>query len=231
MLDEESQRIEVVVPDDQLSLAIGRRGQNVRLASQLTSWDIDILTEAEESERRQEEFRQRTALFVETLDVDELLAQLLVAEGFTSVEDVAFVPKEEVAAIEGFDEDTATELQGRARNFLEARNVELDRKRKDLGVADDLAAIEELTPEMQVTLGENGIKSLDDLGDLASDELLEILSSSELTPEEGDKIIMAARAHWFQDDNESPLESSQNDISEGSSSDEETSPLDESPNR
>ena len=206
VLDEDTRRIEVVVADDQLSLAIGRRGQNVRLASQLTGWDIDILTEAEESERRQEEFRQRTELFVSSLDVDELLSQLLVTEGFATIEDVAFIPEEELASIEGFDGDIAGELHRRAQAFLDARNAEFEAKRKELGVSDDIAAIEGLVPEMLVTLGENGVKTLDDLGDLASDELAEMLPQGDFSAGEGDAIIMAARAHWF-DDEEAPAES------------------------
>jgi N utilization substance protein A len=171
VLDEESERIEVVVPDEQLSLAIGRKGQNVRLASQLTGWDIDILTEAEESERRQKEFAERTNAFVAALDVDEMIAQLLVSEGFTSVEELAFVESHEVASIEGFDENTAVEIQDRAREFLERRDAELTEKRRALGVEDDLAEVEGLTAAMLVTLGENGIKSVEDLADCATDEL------------------------------------------------------------
>ena len=197
VLDEEARRIEVVVPDDQLSLAIGRRGQNVRLASQLTGWDIDILTEKEESERRQEEFRQRTQLFVSTLDVDEFLAQLLVTEGFSTVEDIAFVPEDELDSIEGLDEGVAGELRKRALTYLEARNAEFEATRVKLGVQDDVAAIDGLTPAMLVVLGEKGIKTLDDLGDLAGDELLEILTDAELSAEDANAIIMKARAHWF----------------------------------
>ena len=213
VLDEETQRIEVVVPDDQLSLAIGRRGQNVRLASQLTGWDIDILTEAEESERRQEEFRQRTALFVDSLDVDEFLAQLLVTEGFSTIEDVAFVPEEELADIEGFDADVVAELHRRANAFLEARDAALDEKRKELGVADDVAAIPGLTPAMLVVLGEGGVKVLDDLADLASDEFLEMLPDAGFTAEEADAIIMAARAHWFEGDEAPAAAESSDDAS------------------
>src|SRR6478752_7889216 len=139
VLDDEARRVEVVVPDDQLSLAIGRRGQNVRLASQLTRWDIDILTEAEESERRQEEFRKRTGLFVEALDVDDVIAGLLVTEGFTSIEDVIAVDDDELASIEGFDESVAAELKRRAESFLEQRDVELDDKRREIGVEDVVA--------------------------------------------------------------------------------------------
>ncbi len=174
VLDEDTKRIEVVVPDDQLSLAIGRRGQNVRLASQLTGWTIDILTEAEESERRQQEFKQRTSLFVEELDVEEMIAQLLVAEGFGRIEEVAFVPLDELASIEGFDEGIASELQQRALDVLAARDAEAEEKRKALGVEDGVAAIEGLTPAMLVVLGEKGVKTLDDLGDLATDELVEL---------------------------------------------------------
>src|SRR5271156_1325690 len=164
VLDEEAGRVEVVGPDEQLSLAIGRRGQNVRLASQLTRWAIDILTEAEESDRRQEEFRRRSGLFVEALDVDDMIAGLLVTEGFTTVEELAFTPIEEVAAIEGFDENVAEELVRRAEGFLAQRDNELNDKRVELGVSEDIAAIEVLTPQMLVGLGEKGVKTLDDLG-------------------------------------------------------------------
>ena len=200
VLDEESRRIEVVVPDEQLSLAIGRRGQNVRLASQLTGWDIDILTEKEESERRQAEFRQRSQMFIDCLDVDETIAQLLVTEGFASVEEVAFVPPDELAAIGGFDEELAGELIRRANDYLEARNAEYTKERLALGVEDAVAEINGLTPAMLVTLGKAGVKTLDDLGDLAADELLEMLPESGLGETEANAIIMAARAHWFGDE-------------------------------
>ncbi|GAB4229225.1 MAG: transcription termination factor NusA [Methyloligellaceae bacterium] len=172
VLDEEAERIEVVVPDSQLSLAIGRRGQNVRLASQLTGWDIDILTEAEESERRQAEFAERTKMFMEALDVDEVIAQLLTSEGFSSIEEVAYVDISEIANIEGFDEDTATEIQTRAREYLERREAELTARRKELGVADELAEIEGLTSEMLVALGENGVKTLEDFAGCATEDLI-----------------------------------------------------------
>ncbi len=200
VLDEDTERIEVVVPDEQLSLAIGRRGQNVRLASQLTGWDIDIMTEGQESERRSDELRVASALFMEVLNVDDVIAHLLVTEGFTEVESVAFIPVEELAEIEGFDEDLATELRARARDHLVRRNEELSRQRSELGVDDRIAEITELTPAMQVRLGEAGIKSLDDLADLASDELIEMLDADAPDPEEADAIIMRARAHWFSDD-------------------------------
>ncbi|MBI4968622.1 MAG: transcription termination/antitermination protein NusA [Rhodospirillales bacterium] len=200
VLDEEQNRIEVVVPDDQLSLAIGRRGQNVRLASQLTGWDIDILTEAEESERRQEEFRSRSQLFIDALDVDDVIAHLLVTEGFTSVEEVAYVPIEDLSGVEGFDESVAEELQNRARAFLEVQDARFTEKRKELGVSDEIAAIPGLTPGMQVALGHKGVKSLDDLADLASDELIDIVGKDALSEKDAEQVIMAARAHWFEDE-------------------------------
>ncbi|MDP8997081.1 MAG: helix-hairpin-helix domain-containing protein, partial [Pseudomonadota bacterium] len=164
--------IEVVVPDEQLSLAIGRRGQNVRLASQLTGWDIDIMTEAEESERRQKEFAARTARFVAALDVDETLAQLLASEGFDKVEEVAMVDPSEISSIEGLDEATAAELQERAKAFIEREATELEDKRKALGVTDQLKAFVGLTPSMLVALGENKIKTLEDFADCATDDLI-----------------------------------------------------------
>ena len=202
VLDEEVGRIEVIVPDDQLSLAIGRRGQNVRLASMLTGWDIDILTEAEESERRTEEMRRFSSKFIEALDIDDVIAHLLVTEGFTSVEDVAFVPLDDLLSIEGFDRDVASELRERARAYIAERNEKLTQQRKDLGVADEVAALEGLTPECLVALGEKGVKTLDDLADLASDELIEIVGKEEMTEDDANTIIMAARAHWFGEDEE-----------------------------
>ncbi|MGY8985015.1 MAG: transcription termination factor NusA [Sphingomonadales bacterium] len=218
VLDEDSQRIEVVVPDDQLSLAIGRRGQNVRLASQLTGWLIDILTEAEESERRQEEFAAQTKMFVSALDVDETLAQLLVAEGFGNVEEVAYVETEELNAIEGFDEDLVSELQQRAIDAIENTQREADNKRKALGVVDDLAQKEGLTGTMLVALGEGGIKTLEDFAGLAVDELTSpedgILNSFELTEDSASKMIMAARIElgWIEEQAEEP---SENTLKEG----------------
>jgi N utilization substance protein A len=219
VLDEDTHRVEVVVPDEQLSLAIGRRGQNVRLASQLTGWQIDILTEAEESERRQKEFAERTKLFMEALDVDETVAQLLASEGFATVEDVAYVEGNELAAIEGFDEETATELQTRAQEFIEAKNKEMDDKRRELGVTDDVLDVPGVTPAMAVALGEAGIKSLEDLAGCATDDLLGYyeqnkekervrvpgaLDGFNLTAADTNAIIMAARvkAGWI----EAPVE-------------------------
>jgi N utilization substance protein A len=200
VLDEDAGRVEVVVPDEQLSLAIGRRGQNVRLASQLTRWDIDILTEAEESERRQEEFRRRTGLFVEGLDVDDVIAGLLVTEGFNTIEEVAFVPHEELAEIEGFNETIAEELIRRAEAHLVRRDEALTEQRVSMGVSDDVASFEFFTPQMLVTLGEKGVKTLDDLADLAGDELVEILGEEVIDEAAANEIIMAARAHWFEDE-------------------------------
>ena len=213
VLDEESQRIEVVVPDEQLSLAIGRRGQNVRLASQLTGWDIDIVTEAEESERRQKEFAERTVAFTSALDVDEMIAQLLASEGFASVEEVAFVPLQEITAIEGFDEDTADEIQSRAVDFVEKQNAELDAERKEMGVADDLAAIEGLSPAMLVALGKDDMKTLEDFAGCVPDDLIGwfetvdrkrvrqpgTLDGFDLTNEEAEYLIMTGRvaAGWI----------------------------------
>jgi transcription termination/antitermination protein NusA len=210
VLDEESERIEVVVPETQLSLAIGRRGQNVRLASQLTGWDIDILTEEEESERRQKEFADRTQMFMEAFDVDEVIAQLLVTEGFTSVEEVAYVEINEISGIEGFDEDTAEEIQARARDFLERQEQERDAKRKELGVSDDLLRVSGVSTAMLVQFGENGIKSLEDLADCATDDLVGwverkkekgvepikhkgVLDSFDTGRQEAEEMILAAR--------------------------------------
>ncbi len=171
VLDEEAERIEVVVPDDQLSLAIGRRGQNVRLASQLTGWDIDIMTEADESERRQKEFEVQTALFIEALDVDEMIANLLVSEGFSSLDEVAFVPFEEIASIDGFDEDTATELQARAVDFLEAQNAAHLDAARTAGMQEDLIEFDGLSPPMLEALAKEGILTLTDFAELADWEL------------------------------------------------------------
>ena len=214
VLDEESERIEVVVPDDQLSLAIGRRGQNVRLASQLTGWDIDILTEAEESERRQKEFVERTAIFMEALDVDEVVGQLLASEGFRSVEELTYVDLAELASIEGFDDETAAEIQSRATNFLAAKEAELDNARLALGVADEVKSVAGVTLAMLVKLGENDVKTVEDLAGCATDDLLGwterkgtetirnagYLEGFELSRDDAEAIIMDARvlAGWIE---------------------------------
>ncbi|MBT5911493.1 transcription termination factor NusA [Alphaproteobacteria bacterium] len=215
VLDEDQKRIEVVVPDEQLSLAIGRRGQNVRLASILSGWDIDILTEAEESERRQEEFKTRSTLFIEALDIDDVIAHLLVAEGFSSVTEIAHSALSDLAQIEGFDEAIAEELQTRALAFNEAEQEGLYKQRIELGVTDELAKMTGITPSMLVILGNNQIKTIDDLGDLASDELLEMLPDAGLSIEDANNIIMTARAHWFEDD-----EGSNTDVGQGNPNEE-----------
>jgi len=216
VLDEDSARIEVVVPDDQLSLAIGRRGQNVRLASQLTGWDIDILTEAEESERRQKEFIERTQIFMNALDVDEVVGQLLASEGFRNVEELAYVDPAEVANIEGFDSDFAEEIQNRARDYLARLEAELDARRKELGVADELREIEGVTTAMMVKLGENDVKTLEDLAGCATDDLVGwtekrngetvketgFFEGLDVSRDEAEAIVMKARvkAGWVQED-------------------------------
>ncbi|MBT3370262.1 MAG: transcription termination/antitermination protein NusA [Rhodospirillaceae bacterium] len=226
VMDEDAQKFEVVVPDEMLSLAIGRRGQNVRLASQLTGWEIDILTEEEESERRQEELRQRSELFTEALVIDEMMAQLLATEGFNSVEEVAFVEQEELATLEGFDEDLAAALQQRASDYLEARDAEFDEKRAELGVTEELAALEGLTPGMLVTLGENGIKELDDFAELATDELTDpgdgLLREFGLDEETASAMIMAARAHWFEDEDQPAEAAADDDATEAEEAAEES---------
>jgi len=213
VLDEDRERISVVVPDQQLSLAIGRRGQNVRLASQLTGWDIDILTEQEESERRQADFEKRTKVFMETLNVDEVVGQLLASEGFNSVEELSMVDQKDIASIEGFDDDTASELRTRARDYLAKVEAEYDDKRKELGVADALKEVSGVTTKMMVALGENGIKTVEDLAGCATDDLAGwterkdgeatrnpgFLDGFDLTREECEQIIMQARvkAGWI----------------------------------
>ncbi|SEK65599.1 NusA antitermination factor [Sphingomonas palmae] len=236
LIDEEEDRIEVVVPDDQLSLAIGRRGQNVRLASQLTAKAIDILTETDSSEKRQAEFVKNSDTFQNELDVDETLAQLLVAEGFSELEEVAYVELDELAGIEGFDEDLAQELQSRAQEALERRETAQREERRALGVEDALAELPYMTEAMLVTLGKAGIKTLDDLADLATDELIEkkrqeprrrnddapkrpehkggVLGAYGLSEEQGNEMIMAARAHWFEDEPASASENAEPEAEE-----------------
>jgi N utilization substance protein A len=241
VLDEDAHRVEVVVPDEQLSLAIGRRGQNVRLASQLTSWQIDILTEAEESERRQKEFTERTQRFTDALDVDETMAQLLASEGFAEIEDIAYVDLHELAAVEGFDDETAQELQNRAVEFIEARNKEMDDKRRELGVEDEVLEVEGVTPAMAASLGEHEIKTLEDLAGCATDDLLGYyettkdsngkservrvpgaLEDFELTPDDANAIIMKARVKvgWI----EAPVEEEVAEEAEEVASDSEEAP-------
>ncbi|HEV7353153.1 MAG TPA: transcription termination factor NusA [Brevundimonas sp.] len=230
VLDEEADRVEVVVPDEQLSLAIGRRGQNVRLASQLTGWQIDIITESQDSERRQREFAERTALFQEALDVDEVIAQLLVTEGFATVEDLAFVEPYEISEIEGFDEETAEELQARARDFLDRQAAEQDARRKELGVDDAVLQVPGVTLPMAVALGEREIRTVEDLADLATDEVrggFEVkngervrvpgaLESFNLSQEDAEMLILQARvaAGWI-DASELPQPEPEPEFEEG----------------
>lgn len=200
VLDEESHRVEIVVPEDQLSLAIGRRGQNVRLASQLTGWNIDIMTESEEANRRTLEYTNRTNMFMDALDVDEVIAQLLAAEGFTSVIELTFTPLEDLMNIEGFDEGIAQEIQSRAIRYLEKTTVESLEKAKELGISEEIIDIEGMTSGILLKISEAGVKTLDDLGDLSGDELLEMVGDPTLTIEQANGIIMSARAHWFEDE-------------------------------
>ncbi|MBR1605934.1 MAG: transcription termination/antitermination protein NusA [Alphaproteobacteria bacterium] len=200
VLDEENGRIEVVVPEEQFSIAIGRRGQNVKLASQLLGADIDVLTEEQEQERRSNENKVRSQRFIEALDVDEMIAHLLIAEGFTTVDEVAMVELSELASIEGFDEDVATELQARAKAFVEKRNAEFVKQSQDLGIDEQLKTIEGLDQDMILTLANKGVKTLEDLADLAADELIESLGKDVLSETEANAVIMNARrqAGWFE---------------------------------
>ncbi|MHA7850378.1 transcription termination factor NusA [Roseovarius sp.] len=207
VLDEEAERIEVVVPEEQLSLAIGRRGQNVRLASQLTGLDIDIMTEAEDSERRQKEFEERTKLFMDTLDLDEFFAQLLVSEGFTNLEEVAYVELDELLVIDGVDQDTANELQARARDMLDAQARAAMEKARELGAENSLIEFEGLTPQMIVALAEDGVKTLEDFATCADWELAGgwttvdgqrvkdegVLEPFDVSLEEAQNMVMTAR--------------------------------------
>jgi transcription termination/antitermination protein NusA len=214
VLDEDSERIEVVVPDEQLSLAIGRRGQNVRLASQLTGWDIDILTEQEESERRQKEFQARTQVFMEALNVDEVVGQLLASEGFRSVEELAYVDDSDLTSIDGFDDDTAVEIKRRAQEYLAKIEAELDAKRLEFGVLDELREVDGITTAIMVKLGENDVKSIEDLAGCATDDLAGwterrdgqvvretgFLDGLDLSRDDCEAMIMAARvkAGWVE---------------------------------
>ncbi|MGH1350712.1 MAG: transcription termination factor NusA [Methyloligellaceae bacterium] len=239
VLDEDAERIEVVVPDEQLSLAIGRKGQNVRLASQLTGWDIDILTEAEESERRQKEFAERSEMFMSDLDVDEVIAQLLASEGFASVEEVAFVDESEVESIEGFDEETASEIQTRAREYLERLQAELEEKRKSLGIDDELAELDGMTTAMVVRLGENDIKTVEHLAECATDDLTGWYEKTEtenkffegyfdkidVSRDEAEALIMSARVKigWITEEELASADNSEEDEEEVEDSEEAVS--------
>ena len=203
VLDEEKNKIEVVVPEEQFSIVIGRRGQNVKLASQLVGADIDVLTEEQEQERRANENKVRLNRFIEALDVDDMIAHLLVAEGFTTVDEIAAVDLQELAEIEGFDEDVATELQNRAKAFVEKRNNEFVKKSKKLKIDESLKTVEGLDQDMVLKLAENNVKNIDDLADLAADELVEILGEEVISGQEANEIIMNAREHWFNDEEKS----------------------------
>jgi len=221
VMDEVAGRMEVVVPDDQLSLAIGRRGQNVRLASQLTGWYIDILTEAEESEKRQEEFKQRSSRFIEALNIDDVIAHLLVAEGFVVVEDIVETAVEDLAEIQGFDMDVAGELHNRATEFVTAETARIEGELERLEVAADLREVDYLSLPMMLKLAENDVRSLDDLAELDSEELSGLLGEFGIEDEAtAGEIIMAARAHWFADEEADEAEAVPGEESETASAEE-----------
>ncbi|WP_375633977.1 MULTISPECIES: transcription termination factor NusA [unclassified Bartonella] len=239
ILDEDAERIEVIVPDDQLSLAIGRRGQNVRLASQLTGWNIDILTEKEESENRQKEFTERSKLFMAALEVDEMIGQVMASEGFSSIEEIAYIDLEEIASIDGFDHDTAAEIQSRAREYLDHQEKELDEKRKKLGVSDELRTLPGMTSAMLVAVGQDGVKTIEDFAGYAVDDLAGwrerkegqtqnfsgILTPFDITRADAEAMVLAARvqAGWIDQTDlvtENPVED------ENSAENEKTDDLD-----
>jgi N utilization substance protein A len=202
VMDEDAGRMEVVVPDDQLSLAIGRRGQNVRLASQLTNWFVDILTEAEEAEKRQEEFSERSKIFIEALDIDDVIAHLMVSEGFVSVSDIAHASIDELVSIEGFDDDIASELSQRAKNFVTIEAERIENSLRELKISDDLYDFEDLNKSSILKLAENNIKTLNDLAELDSEELFNILGTNIfINEDDAGSVIMKAREHWFSDEN------------------------------
>ena len=202
VIDEEAKNVEVVMNEDQLSLAIGRRGQNIRLVSQLTGWHIDMMTEAQEAEHRQSETKERVELFMSSLDIDDMMAHLLIQEGFASVEDIAYIALDELAAIQGFDENLANELQNRAKAYLVAKENQINTHLKELKLAKDLTSFEGLDKELLIKLGDKGIKCLDDLADLSSDELKEIAGAN-MTDKQADELIMKAREHWFSETTQS----------------------------
>ena len=197
IVDEEAKKIDAIVEDDQLSLAIGRHGQNVRLASQLLGWGIDVMSEDQSSEKRQKDTKERIEKFINALDIDDVIAHLLVAEGFSDIEEIAYVDIDELKAIEGFDDELAQELQSRAKDYLEKEKASFNKESQKIGIEENLASFEGLTADMILMLGNNGIKTLDDLADLSSDELIDILGTDSITDEQAQKIIMSARAHWF----------------------------------
>lgn len=232
VMDEDKKKMDVVVPEEQLSLAIGRRGQNVRLASMLVGWDIDIMTEEEEATRRADEFKSRSEAFITALDIDEMIAQLLIAEGFTSVREIGETPIEEMMEIEGFDEEIGQALIDRANDYLNAQAKELEVKGKELGIKADLMTFDGLTPEFILQLGENDVKSRDDLADLATDELVEILGEDKIKSRDAEALIMKAREHWFAEEDAAiaaAAEKAENDNGDASAS-EDKAPADTASN-
>ena len=219
--------MDVVVPEEHLSLAIGRRGQNVRLASMLTGWDIDVITEEQESKRRLEEFSTRSALFMEALDVDDVIAHLLVAEGFTDVEEIVETPIDELSEIEGFEEEISTELQNRAISWLKGKQDELNDKQGELGIKDDLMTAEGLRADQIITLGQKDIKTLDDLADLAGDELVELLGDDTMTVKTANEIIMKAREHWFAEEDAAAAKAVENAEAEAAKAEQNETKTDE----
>ena len=201
IMDEEAGRMEVIVPDDQLSLAIGRRGQNVRLASDLSKWYIDVISESDESDKRQEEINERTKIFIEALDVDDVIAHLIVAEGYSSIDDIANTSIDELNNIEGFEEELSLELKERAQNYIKLENENIEKKLKSSGIDSTLYEFGHLSKSNILTLVENNIKTLDDLADLDSEELFTLLGKSVFNNEnEAGEVIMEARKHWFEED-------------------------------
>ena len=201
IMDEEAGRMEVIVPDDQLSLAIGRRGQNVRLASDLSRWYIDVISESDESDKRQEEINESTKIFIEALDVDDVIAHLIVAEGYSSINDIADTSIDELNNIEGFEEELSIELKERAQNYVKLQNENVEKKLKSSGIDSKLYEFSHLSKFDILTLVENDIKTLDDLADLDSEELFTLLGKKVFNNEnEAGEIIMEARKHWFDED-------------------------------
>ncbi len=226
VMDEDKKRMDVVVPEEQLSLAIGRRGQNVRLASMLVGWDIDVMTEEEESNRRAEEYKSRSELFINALDIDDMIAQLLIAEGFTTVREISETPVEEMMEIEGFDEEIGQALIDRAQAWIDEQAKILESKKAELGIQDDLMEFEGLTPEVVIKLAENDVKSRDDLADLATDELVEILGEDNIKERDAEKLIMKAREHWFAEEDAAKAEAEETEAKNdnGDAADAEEAP-------
>ena len=198
VIDEESKNVEVVLSEEQLSLAIGRRGQNIRLISQLTGWHIDMMNEAQESEHRINETKERVDLFMQALDIDDMMAHLLIQEGFSKVEDIAYIAMSELSSIEGFDEALAEELQNRAKAYLIVKQDTMEKQLDELKIDSSLKEFEGMSLDLLVKLGENNIRTLDDLADLAADELIEIVGKNAISEDEANRLIMKAREHWFE---------------------------------